>query len=113
LTVFRKKACVKLSGDDGDVPGGTSHVQSGADDLSMPQGVDPTTVPAAATSSTFRDARHKALQLQFTLPPGTYATMLLRELTKESTESCFQAQLSKDASSSVDATVDALDMDDC
>lgn len=42
------------------------------------------------------------------------ATMLLRELTKESTESCFQAQLSKDASSSsVDATVDALDMDDC
>jgi hypothetical protein len=41
------------------------------------------------------------------------ATMLLRELTKESTESCFQAQLSKDAASSVDAAVDALDMDDC
>ena len=76
LTVFRQKACVKLSGDDGDIPGGTSHVQSGADDLSMPQGVDPTTVPAAATSSTFRDARHKALQLQFTLPPGTYGKVL-------------------------------------
>jgi tRNA pseudouridine13 synthase len=76
LTAFRKKACVKLSGDDGDVPGGTSHAQSVADDLVLPQEVDPTTVPAAATSSTFRDARHKALQLQFTLPPGTYGKVL-------------------------------------
>ena len=37
----------------------------------------------------------KALKLQFTLPPGTYATMLLRELTKESTETQFQANLTK------------------
>jgi tRNA pseudouridine13 synthase len=35
----------------------------------------------------------QAVQLEFTLPPGTYATMLLRELTKESTETQFQAQL--------------------
>ena len=38
-----------------------------------------------------------ALQLQFVLPPGTYATMLLRELTKESTEAQFQAQLTSQA----------------
>lgn len=35
----------------------------------------------------------RAVSLNFTLPPGTYATMLLRELTKESTETQFQAQL--------------------
>ena len=33
------------------------------------------------------------MTLNFTLPPGTYATMLLRELTKECTETQFQAQL--------------------
>ena len=48
----------------------------------------------------------------FTQSMCSVATMLLRELTKESTESCFQAQLSKDASS-VDAAADALDVDDC
>ena len=36
---------------------------------------------------------HKALVLQFILPPGTYATMLLRELTKHSTETLYQAHL--------------------
>jgi tRNA pseudouridine13 synthase len=40
-----------------------------------------------------------ALQVKFSLPPGTYATMLLRELTKSSTESQFQAQLSKESGS--------------
>ena len=34
-----------------------------------------------------------ALHLKFTLPPGTYATMLLREVTKQSTESQFHSQL--------------------
>lgn len=37
----------------------------------------------------------KALQLKFTLPPGTYATMLLRELTKESTDTLHQASLTE------------------
>lgn len=39
----------------------------------------------------------QGLLLQFTLPPGTYATMLLRELTKESTETMFQANLTAKA----------------
>lgn len=35
----------------------------------------------------------KALILQFILPSGTYATMMLRELTKRSTETLYQASL--------------------
>jgi len=35
----------------------------------------------------------RALQLKFSLPPGSYATMLLREITKQSTETVFQASL--------------------
>lgn len=40
-----------------------------------------------------------AVQLKFSLPPGTYATMLLRELTKESTETLFQASLTSQSRS--------------
>lgn len=36
--------------------------------------------------------RLKALALKFTMPPGTYATMFLRELCKESTDQQYQAQ---------------------
>lgn len=36
----------------------------------------------------------RAIVLNFTLSSGTYATMMLRELTKESTETQYQAQLS-------------------
>jgi tRNA pseudouridine13 synthase len=39
----------------------------------------------------------RALALKFTMPPGTYATMLLREITKESTETQYQAQLTANA----------------
>jgi tRNA pseudouridine13 synthase len=39
------------------------------------------------------DATKLALQLSFTLPPGSYATMLLREVTKESTETAFHSSL--------------------
>jgi tRNA pseudouridine13 synthase len=35
----------------------------------------------------------RAAILRFTLPPGTYATIMLRELTKESTRAQYQAQL--------------------
>ena len=49
---------------------------------------------AAVEGSTDGGERFRALKLQFFLPPGTYATMLLRELTKESTESMHQAKLS-------------------
>eukprot|EP01034_Spumella_vulgaris_P030891 gene30891-38178_t len=52
-----------------------------------------------AVESEKTESRFTALQLKFTLPPGTYATMLLRELTKESTETQFQAQLSSTADS--------------
>jgi hypothetical protein len=34
-----------------------------------------------------------ALKLAFSLPPGTYATMLLRELTKDSTDTLHQSSL--------------------
>lgn len=35
----------------------------------------------------------QGVQLKFTLPPGTYATMLIREITKQSTHSQFQKEL--------------------
>lgn len=43
-----------------------------------------------------KEANLVALQLKFTLPPGTYATMLLRELTKQSTEVSYHAQMTSD-----------------
>lgn len=39
-------------------------------------------------------AQHQALTLKFTLPPGTYATMLLREIMKQSTEVEYMSQMS-------------------
>ena len=39
--------------------------------------------------------RYNALQLKFTLSSGSYATMLLRELTKNSTDTDFQSSLTK------------------
>lgn len=49
-------------------------------------------------SSTCGDTVHEessflALKLAFSLPPGTYATMLLRELTKDSTDVMHQSSL--------------------
>jgi tRNA pseudouridine13 synthase len=46
----------------------------------------------------------KGLQLKFTLPPGTYATMLLREITKHSTHSQYQTQLTATAAAVVVAS---------
>ena len=39
--------------------------------------------------------KNKALRLQFSLPQATYATMLFRELTKQSSAVNFQSQLSE------------------
>lgn len=61
-----------------------------ADGAQMQNPVEPEQAPDSGT------ARFRALQVKFSLPPGTYATMVLRELTKSSTECQFQAQLTKD-----------------
>ena len=52
----------------------------------------------------------KGVQLKFTLPPGTYATMLIREITKHSTSSQYQTQLTATAAASV--VSDAVVIDD-
>ena len=54
-------------------------------------------LPDEGTSLTTASTRGKfnALQLKFTLSPGTYATMLLRELTKDRTDSDFQSTLTE------------------
>ena len=49
----------------------------------------------------------KGLQLKFTLPPGTYATMLLREITKHSTNAQYQTQLTVSASAVITASTAA------
>uniref|UniRef100_A0A7S3HDG6 TRUD domain-containing protein n=1 Tax=Spumella elongata TaxID=89044 RepID=A0A7S3HDG6_9STRA len=57
-----------------------------------------TSAPASAEPvATASAGKYRALLVKFSLPPGTYATMLLRELTKSSTESGYQAQLSKES----------------
>ncbi len=61
-----------------------------------------TAAPVVAVEATTGTPRYTALQLKFTLPPGTYATMLLRELTKESTESQFHSQLSNESHAKAD-----------
>ena len=48
------------------------------------------------------------LRLAFSLSPGAYATMLLRELSKASTESMFQAQLSAAAVAAMPLVADAV-----
>ena len=45
----------------------------------------------------------KGLQLKFTLPPGTYATMMLREITKHSTNAQYQTQLTASAAATFSA----------
>eukprot|EP00428_Durinskia_dybowskii_P068102 CAMPEP_0170408230 /NCGR_PEP_ID=MMETSP0117_2-20130122/28678_1 /TAXON_ID=400756 /ORGANISM="Durinskia baltica, Strain CSIRO CS-38" /LENGTH=672 /DNA_ID=CAMNT_0010665547 /DNA_START=17 /DNA_END=2035 /DNA_ORIENTATION=- len=60
-----------------------------------------TTATIDCNKADMKNPRFWALQVKFSLPPGTYATMLLREITKSSTESMFQAQLTKDANSSM------------
>ena len=52
-----------------------------------------------------REAQLKGLQLKFTLPPGTYATMLIREITKHSTSAQYQTQLTAAAALSSSSSV--------
>jgi tRNA pseudouridine13 synthase len=42
-----------------------------------------------------KQGKNKALRIQFSLPQATYATMLFRELTKQSSSVNFQSQLSE------------------
>jgi hypothetical protein len=44
-------------------------------------------------TKTSSQSRLIGLEMKFTLPPGTYATMMLREITKQGTDTEFQAQL--------------------
>jgi tRNA pseudouridine13 synthase len=53
-----------------------------------------TRVPAAAAAAE-GEGPLLALALRFTLPPSSYATMLVRELTKSSTSKGFQRGLSE------------------
>ena len=48
--------------------------------------------------------RLMGVQLKFTLPPGTYATMMLREVTKQGTDSQFQAGLTAQAAAEAGAS---------
>jgi tRNA pseudouridine13 synthase len=57
-------------------------------------------LPPAGAEAESPEGPLRALSLEFTLPPGTYATMLLREVTKESTETQYQAQLTAQEASS-------------
>ena len=45
--------------------------------------------------------------MKFTLPPETYATMLLREITKHSTNAQYQTQLTVSASAAATASTAA------
>ncbi|GAX77363.1 hypothetical protein CEUSTIGMA_g4809.t1 [Chlamydomonas eustigma] len=55
---------------------------------------DSATNESAQSASALELPRFLGLQLRFQLPSSTYATMLIRELTKESTSKDFQAALS-------------------
>jgi tRNA(Glu) U13 pseudouridine synthase TruD len=54
-----------------------------------------TLFPSETSPETLQSEQtHLGLVIEFNLPPGSYATMLLRELTKTHTDSSYHAQLS-------------------
>ena len=61
---------------------------------SINEDIASTELSSGATETSNQDKKNLlALQLGFTLPPGTYATMLLREITKQPTDKDFQSGL--------------------
>ena len=50
-------------------------------------------MPTQNSDSILDQSSFLALKLAFSLPPGTYATMFLRELTKDSTDVLHQSSL--------------------
>ena len=67
-------------------------------------------VPAIILLSSLAGGKNKALKVEFSLPPSTYATMAIREVLKMDTSSYFQAQLNT-ADSSGKSHVPAEDVD--
>ena len=55
------------------------------------------------------ESKFKGLQLKFTLPPGTYATMMIREITKHSTSSQYQTQLTATAAMTYSTNTNVID----
>jgi tRNA pseudouridine13 synthase len=75
-------------------------------ELRLSQSGSPAVVSAEAeTPPSDVDPPLSAAVIEFNLAPGTYATMLLRELTKSSTESTYHMGLTQSAASSAAATV--------
>jgi tRNA pseudouridine13 synthase len=58
---------------------------------------------ASAAATEAQEAKRLALVIEFNLSPGSYATMLLRELMKEATDSSYHAELTA-ATAAADVT---------
>ena len=66
-----------LDGGHSDVLGSTTGGESSSNSSSS---------NSSGSGYVSREGKYRSLHLQFSLPPGCYATMMLRELTKESTQ---------------------------
>ena len=89
-----------------DSPGGAAHLVSGLPRKRVGAVNDDTTIVKG-------QGPIRAVVLNFTLSSGTYATMMLRELTKESTETQYQAQLTAQhaIAAGIDGNRDATEKD--
>ena len=83
------------SGQCSDLHSGVSTVKIKVGDSSLAESKEqeaPESSNSSSSSSNNRgqSGKYRSLSLKFSLPPGCYATMLLRELTKESTQAQVQ-----------------------